>query len=904
MIDFQKEFIMKKKKYSSEIKFIPNPSAGIGFFNSTTAAGQSTGGMGEELENTQENKMDKKQIKETLNKIDNSCIDRSLKYYNLTGLYESANLSKEDEEDLGKVLFELKDQEKVSEKDTAKLHDMLKYKEKEEEEKRDVSKDVKVEEGLSFDEFLTKDFESATQTEDMQNEKVTDFDKETIKADIENTVRDSLKRKLGYDDEFVDENVVVEVEDYEDDRIKVELRWEIDYDEGMEVIKDLDNTIKKYDPEAYFEHDYETILNAFVRKDQSEDIVDDELFGDYKEFIDSSSTREDFIRVRDIMDNDKELNTATHSAIIDYMYSAIDRIGEMKESADEELKESYNIMTIADIREGSIGNMSDEEIDLDEKIFSKIGRYFDKNSDDVYVVVADGDEVEDPQEYSDVFDSYSDSNLFGQRMKDYDIRVLHIDLNGKRYEVIREVRNGRVFLYFEDDYNANDFIDGMKAEIKSFYGESWDNDSSKPAKISFTSGKKSVETTVEKAKESMREPSIYPMFFTGMAGGTYFYVVNDAGVYEKEQKDESLTESEDEKPHTYRQVEKELRDITTNFTNKSGTVKCGFEQEKEFGKRILQKHYEIVEVSGDDIEHHGQTWEDYYVISYTNPKKRNKDESLKESMEDFTETFEVTADQIPDNEYPFLNLAVGEGYIKVFTDGGDFYDFKCLNRNKCDKKVVYDLGTWAKDIGLKRFTENRYQKQLEKRVKSQLGDLKESAELQELEQSLIGKEFDKEEVFAKLRKTFNDNAISHMHPEMRTTLGLAYLIEDQTGENVMGVEWEEKDGKIVVTYIDFIDDSEVVDDDNDTIDESKNLTESSLQLGKYVVKDGDLDIVAEYHWDKGNTYQVTVGDYKDSIQYGPLMFDRRYYTEEDAKRAFNRKVRELKRNYENRSNAL
>ena len=44
---------MKKKKDNSEIKFISNPSAGIGFFNSTSA-GQATtgGGMGEELENT------------------------------------------------------------------------------------------------------------------------------------------------------------------------------------------------------------------------------------------------------------------------------------------------------------------------------------------------------------------------------------------------------------------------------------------------------------------------------------------------------------------------------------------------------------------------------------------------------------------------------------------------------------------------------------------------------------------------------------------------------------------------------------------------------------------------------------------------------------------------------------
>ena len=947
----------KQKTYllngEEEIKFIPNPSAGIGFFNSTTAAGQAatsgtTGGMGEELENTEkEKKMDKKQIKKVLNKIDNSCIDRRLKYYNLTGLYESANLSKKDEEDLGKVLYELKDQDKVSEKDTEKLHDMLKYRENDLNEFMDIDLGIDArgqsvgmfngQGGEVHNEDLTEFFNvgvdidargqsvglmggtGGTVTNQMGNESLEEelvFDNEHIKAELEKTVRESLKRKLGYDDDFLNNYVFVDVEDAEfsdgSPAIKAEIRWEIGYEEGLPVVEDLDEVIRKYDPQSYFEHEYATVLNAYIRKDQSDDVVDEDVVKDYVDLFDSASTKDEFIEVylkaREETENDS-MSFATFEKIMDFAETKFNEIEGLKESlmeagflkgvkdklansavgkaakkvgnwlatntitggviagayetakavknslqdikneiktendknkfvrdsenklkelnasvsdeeknyaqriqqkrqqanvlgkysktqmeqkdgdgglkrgyidkngkivpmradpqstdvkseveilrelrkrpdqsdktfiiysqeegeqpkiiyssandfdekaykqnlsklkddieetqksletvknasvddiktgkvqlasANESLEESYNsynLMTIGDIREGSIGNLSDEEIDLDDKIFRTIGRYFHKNPDDVYVIVADGEEVEDPKEYNDVFDSYSDSNLFGQRMKDYDIRVLHIDLNDKKYEVIREVRNGRVFLlYFEDDYSANDFLDEMKAEIKAFYGES----------------------------------------------------LNEA--------------DEDEKPFSRKEVERELREITDNFTKESGEVRCGFEEERDNGREILKGHYKTVEVSVDDRKPGGP----WYVIAFAHP-------FVEESLD-------------------------------------------------------------------------------------------ESAELQELEQSLLGKEFDKEEVFAKLRETFNDHAISHMHPEMRVTLGLSYLIEDQTGENVLGVEWEEKDGKIVVTYIDFIDEDEVVDDDNDTLDESKydDLWSPGYRV-YWDTKDGDGD---------------------------------------------------------------
>ena len=166
--------------------------------------------------------------------------------------------------------------------------------------------------------------------------------------------------------------------------------------------------------------------------------------------------------------------------------------------------------------------------------------------------------------------------------------------------------------------------------------------------------------------------------------------------------DESLHESADEEtPYTEEEVEADLKSLTNNWTNRDGSVRSGFKEEQRHAVNVLRRHYNVVDTSYDDrpgVQLH-------YIVAYSSPMSIGKDsdgnivrdtkESVNESMEDYTQTYEVTVDQIPDNEYPFLNLAIGEGYIKVFTDGGDFYDFKCLNRAECDRKVIHDLGSWA-----------------------------------------------------------------------------------------------------------------------------------------------------------------------------------------------------------------
>ena len=74
-------------------------------------------------------------------------------------------------------------------------------------------------------------------------------------------------------------------------------------------------------------------------------------------------------------------------------------------------------------------------------------------------------------------------------------------------------------------------------------------------------------------------------------------------------------ESVEDEPYTKEQVEQDLKSITNNFTEKEGELKCGFEEEKNFGVEILKQHYKVVEVSGDDRREGA-----WYHISYAEPK--------------------------------------------------------------------------------------------------------------------------------------------------------------------------------------------------------------------------------------------------------------------------------------------
>ena len=94
--------------------------------------------------------------------------------------------------------------------------------------------------------------------------------------------------------------------------------------------------------------------------------------------------------------------------------------------------------------------------------------------------------------------------------------------------------------------------------------------------------------------------------------------------------EESMNEDyqhEDDKwgnPFLVKDIERTLAEITDNFREKDGTVRTGYEEEKIIAKKVLEKHYDIVEVSdGRRYDNDDVTW----VISYTSPKN-NKNESI------------------------------------------------------------------------------------------------------------------------------------------------------------------------------------------------------------------------------------------------------------------------------------
>lgn len=91
----------------------------------------------------------------------------------------------------------------------------------------------------------------------------------------------------------------------------------------------------------------------------------------------------------------------------------------------------------------------------------------------------------------------------------------------------------------------------------------------------------------------------------------------------------SVKESVDEEPYTKEQIEQDLKTITNNFTEKEGELKCGFEEEKNFGVEILLQHYKVVEASGDG---------EWYHISYAeplhSPLKEGVDEKVVEMFKD------------------------------------------------------------------------------------------------------------------------------------------------------------------------------------------------------------------------------------------------------------------------------
>ena len=259
---------------------------------------------------------------------------------------------------------------------------------------------------------------------------------------------------------------------------------------------------------------------------------------------------------------------------------------------------------------------------------------------------------------------------------------------------------------------------------------------------------------------------------------------------QKELPEDLETEAvDDDTPYSKEQVEATLRDLTNDYTDKNDTVRCYYKEEKDAAQEILQKYYEIVEVSVDDRIKD----EPYYVISYSKPKG-NKD--IKESASDRFEDRHIEVIQIIDGD---------EEVIEVFDENEEDRAIAYAKENEGDKVVLvaqtYDLDS------------NGLPDKFDVEDIKVIWENDNTDPLRDSNKVHYGKEYPRKEVLNALKDSFNDRAVFLMDPHTRITIGLANLIENETGKTVEGVDWEEQNGKIYVTDVFF------AEEENESLDE-------------------------------------------------------------------------------------
>ena len=122
--------------------------------------------------------------------------------------------------------------------------------------------------------------------------------------------------------------------------------------------------------------------------------------------------------------------------------------------------------------------------------------------------------------------------------------------------------------------------------------------------------------------------------------------------------EESLNEEDEQEPYTYDQVEKDLRSITHNFTDESGTVECQYEEEMKHAISILDDYYGKV-----DTRKRGS----WYQVTFGDKKF---EESLTEDLD-----LHISIEQL----YKMCDSELGKERLgKILNSKHGVYDFEHL----------------------------------------------------------------------------------------------------------------------------------------------------------------------------------------------------------------------------------
>lgn len=252
--------------------------------------------------------MKKINIRESLLQFDK---DTSCQY-DLTSLYEACALDEKDKKQLVQY---------IDAKDIDATNRFLTNKATEHGFMESVSDDV------SDDELASFGVEKETLTEDT--------DADTIEQKIKDKTFDALLKK--YDEEFVHDYCEVQVGEVEGN-IQVRVNAEVSYSDLEDLGTELTKVITEFDPHAYFEPECPGRLVAYVRKDQSEDIVDEAVLKEWTDKFNAVTSRKELFDVyNELVKVRDNINSGTLMAIYYLVDDKIDEFPEINESLNEEM---------------------------------------------------------------------------------------------------------------------------------------------------------------------------------------------------------------------------------------------------------------------------------------------------------------------------------------------------------------------------------------------------------------------------------------------------------------------------------------------------------------------------------------------------------------------------------------
>ena len=178
--------------------------------------------------------------------------------------------------------------------------------------------------------------------------------------------------------------------------------------------------------------------------------------------------------------------------------------------------------------------------------------------------------------------------LAAQLIKDYeDIKDYDVDSDGKLTKV------EEAFSYDDDEFFTREEVDDFAEKVCDHINETF-NEVFKVQESYITNNEIEVvvyndelgEFTGKKKVDMrrIRKPSDLDKYVLDIAANIIADIKKVKGV------DESLTEDSDDEPYSYEETEAELQSLTQNWTREKDQLKCGYDEEKNYGMEILSKH--------------------------------------------------------------------------------------------------------------------------------------------------------------------------------------------------------------------------------------------------------------------------------------------------------------------------